>query len=408
MRPHPTGPAVPALSAFDDAVEALLRDQTVPGAALAIGYRGRLVFARGYGWANLATQAAVPPDALFRTASLSKPITAHLLLKLANRGLVRLDDFVTQHLPEELAFSISAINDERWYLVTLRQLLQHTAGWNREATDFDPMFESTLIAEAYGVLPPADTTSIIRYMLDRPLDFQPGTRYAYSNFGYCLLGRVIERATGLSYLQAARSELWEPLQLGDEFHLGRTRPSDRHPREVTYYPTDDVTEPSVFADSLGQPVPPPDGAWCLETMDAHGGWVASAPALVLWSMSLDPPIKGWLRSETWIDAHQRPPGPPGLEPDGSPKSVYYGLGWLIRPVAEAGGFHRWHAGSLDGTSTLLIRRADDVTFAVLFNKRHADPAQTPAKLIEPKLHALADSIQHWPEHDLAPALFPHR
>jgi CubicO group peptidase (beta-lactamase class C family) len=408
MRPDPTGPAVPALSAFDDALQLLLAEQNIPGAALAIGYRGRLVFARGYGWANVAAQTPVQPDSLFRIASISKPITAHLVLKLANRGLVRLDDFVTQHLPEQFAFSISAINDERWYLVTLRQLLQHTAGWDRDATDFDPMFESTLIAEAYAVPPPADTTSIIRYMLDRPLDFQPGTKYAYSNFGYCLLGRVIEQATGLSYLDAARSELWEPLQLVEEFHLGASLPAARHPREVTYYPSDETTEPSVFAESLGQPVPPPDGGSCLETMDAHGGWIASAPALALWSMALDPPIKGWLRSETWIDAHQRPAGPPGLEADGSPKSVYYGLGWLVRPVDQAGGFHRWHAGSLPGTSSLVIRRADDVTFAVLFNKRHEDRAQTPAKLIELKLHTLADSIEHWPEHDLAPTLFPNR
>ena len=404
--PAPSGPAIPELASFDDLMQRFITDQKVPGATLAIGRGGKLLFARGYGWADREAEAPMAANSRFRIASISKPITAHLVLRLANRGLFKLDDFVTQHLPDEYSFAISAVDDERWFLVTLRQLLQHTGGWDRDGTDFDPMFESTLIAEALSEEPPASLWAIIRYMLGRPLDFQPGLKYAYSNFGYCLLGRVIEKVTGVSYAQAARDELWEPLGLSGEFELGSSLKEQRLPREVCYTPSTDEREPGVFPENIGQPVPPPYGAFCLETMDSHGGWISSAPALVLWSMSLEPPMKGWLRSETWIDAFKRPDGPPGLDKEGQPSPTYYGLGWQVRPTNDRGGFHRWHAGSLPGCSTLLLKRDDDLHFAVLFNRRHDNREKTPARLIDPELHKLANGIERWPERDLTGELFP--
>lgn len=404
--PAPSGPPVADLAAFDDLMQRFLAEQQVPGATLSIGKGGKLLFARGYGWSDRETEAPMAANSRFRIASISKPITAHLVLRLANRGLFKLDDFVTQHLPDEFSFAISAVDDERWFLVTLRQLLQHTGGWDRDGTDFDPMFESTLIAEAFSEQSPASLSSIIRYMLGRPLDFHPGSKYSYSNFGYCLLGRVIEKVTGVSYAQAARDELWDPLGLAGEIELGASLKEQRLPREVTYTPSTDETEPGVFPKNLGKPVPPPYGAFCLETMDAHGGWVGSAPALVLWSMSLEPPTKGWLRSETWIDAFKRPDGAAGLDNSGQPAPIYYGLGWQVRPTDDRGGFHRWHAGSLPGCSTLLIKRDDDLHIAVLFNRRHDNREKAPARLIDPELHKLANQVERWPERDLTADVFP--
>lgn len=404
--PQPSGRNIPELAGFDEAVQKLLVKQDIPGAALAIGKGGKLLLARGYGWGDRTNKVEMPLNALFRVASISKPITAHIILKLANRGLFKLDDFVTQHLPEEFSFAISAVDDERWFLVTIRQLLQHTGGWDREETDFDPMFESELIASAASEDSPASIPEIIRYMLGRPLDFHPGTRYAYSNFGYCLLGRVIETVTGKPYVAVAREELWDPLGLSGEFTLGATLESGRQPREVRYFPSDDTLEPGVFPVNKGMMVSPPYGGFCLEAMDAHGGWLGSAPGLVLWSMSLEPPMRGWLRAETWIDVFKPPAPPASRNSDGVLDAVYYGLGWQVRPTNERGGFHRWHAGSLPGVSTLLLKRDDDVHIAILFNRRHENRQKTPVRLIDADLHRLSDAVEHWPDHDLTPELFP--
>ena len=86
--------------------------------------------------------------------------------------------------------------DRRWREVTIHQLLQHTGGWDRDKS-FDPMFHNNQICEELKIPSPALQKDIIRYMVRQPLDFNPGERYAYSNFGYCLLGRVIEKVTGM-------------------------------------------------------------------------------------------------------------------------------------------------------------------------------------------------------------------
>ena len=99
-------------------------------------------------------------------------------------------------LPEKLG-------DPRWKQITIRQLLLHTAGFDKDAS-FDPMFRSYGIAKATDTPPPAEAETIIRFMLGRRLDFEPGTKHVYSNFGYCLLGRVIEQLTGKHYAEAVQ------------------------------------------------------------------------------------------------------------------------------------------------------------------------------------------------------------
>jgi hypothetical protein len=94
--------------------------------------------------------------------------------------------------------------------ITIMQLLQHTAGWDMEKS-FDPIGRPIDIAIALRVPPPAKQGHVIRYMFGRPLDFDPGSRYAYSNFGYCVLGEVIYRVSGQSYEDYVRKEILGPL-----------------------------------------------------------------------------------------------------------------------------------------------------------------------------------------------------
>ena len=94
----------------------------------------------------------------------------------------------------------------------------------------------------------------------------------------------------------------------------------------------------------------------------------------------------------------RPAGQAGQTYDLKPRDPYYGCGWSVRPVGK--GANTWHAGSLDGTSTLLVRRADGLNWAVLFNTREKYKGEEPSAAIDGRLHEAADAVKQWPDHDL--------
>ncbi|HXO20807.1 MAG TPA: serine hydrolase domain-containing protein [Thermoanaerobaculia bacterium] len=196
-----TGTEVPELASFDRIVPSLMAKWGVPGAAVAVVQEGRLILARGYGWADREARQPVQPDSLFRIASLSKSLTSAAILQLVEEGKLRLDDKAFDLLKDLRPRAGARVNPQLRQ-ITLRNLLQHSGGWD-SGKSFDPMFRSREIAGAMGVPTPAGPEAIVRYMLDQPLQFTPGTAYAYSNFGYCVLGRVIEKVTGDSCLAAS-------------------------------------------------------------------------------------------------------------------------------------------------------------------------------------------------------------
>jgi N-acyl-D-amino-acid deacylase len=201
-----SGTSVPELSSLDEILSGLLADHEIPGASLAVSKDGRLIYARGFGWADAEHQQPVQPDSLFRIASISKPITAVAVFQLIEQGQLRLDDRVL----DILKLKPTEAGDPRLATVTIRQCLEHTGGWDRDKS-FDPMFRSVLIARTLKQDPPARPQDVIQYMLGIPLDFAPGERYAYSNYGYCLLGRVIEAVAGKPYDEQVRTALLAPL-----------------------------------------------------------------------------------------------------------------------------------------------------------------------------------------------------
>jgi N-acyl-D-amino-acid deacylase len=262
------------------------------------------------------------------------------------------------------------------------------------------MFQSTQFAQLLGVEPPAGPREIIRVMSGKPLDFAPGERYAYSNYGYCLLGRVIETVSGIGYEQYVQQEVLAPLGIED-MRLGKTRSTDRLPCEVCYY--DPGQGPCVFADALAQTVPSPYGAWCLEAMDAHGGWLASVVDLARFAAALDcPEACPILKPETIREMHRRPPGIAGHDASGTPKDVYYSMGWLNRSMADGARVNHWHTGSLPGTSAILIRRHDGRNFVALLNSRVSPTASRLSRVLDPSLHRAANQVHRWPEIDLFP------
>lgn len=362
-----SGTAVPGMTSFDQAVTALMRQHNIPGGAVAVLRDGKLIYARGFGYGDVDSKKPVSPDALFRIASVSKPITSAAIMKLVEDGKLKLDDRVAP-LIAHLAPAPGATVDARWEQITIRQLLNHTAGWDRDKTGgFDPMFRSGIAAAAVSAPAPATAETVIRYMKGMPLDFDPGTRHVYSNFGYAILGRVIERVSGMPYEDFVRARVLNPVG-ATRTRLGKTRIGDALTDEVKYYlpgePGLGMTAPrvpSVFASDGTVPVN--YGAFYIEAMDSHGGWVSSTIDLLRFVAGIDGrPNRPDILSASLI-AEMTSNGVSVC----SNGACYYAGGWMIRPTM--GDANWWHGGSLSGTTAMLVRTYNNFAWVGLLNAR---------------------------------------
>jgi N-acyl-D-amino-acid deacylase len=389
--PRITGRSHPELAGLDEFMARFVREQQVTGAALAITQGGRLVYARGFGVADRQQGRAVQPTDLFRIASISKSITAVAVLQLAERARLDLDGGVWEML------ALPEPADPRWKRVTVRHLLHHAGGWDDEV--FDVMFRSAQVAKALGASLPVDHRQIVRYMLGQPLQFEPGDHFAYSNFGYCLLGRVVERLSGTAYGQYVQREVLAPLGIR-RMRLGRSPASERAEDEVSYHDQQYRTAPAVVG-PIGERVPLPYGAWSLEAMDSNGGWLASAIDLARFACAFDNPAAcPILQAKTIATMFARPQGKAGIEEQGN----YPGCGWFVWP----GGHHAHKAatssnGMLVGTSTYLMRRHDGINWAVLFNSGVSPDGKPLMIRFRDASSAVFDRITGWPGQDQFPA-----
>lgn len=389
-----TGTTHPALSQIDDVIAEYLRRHHLPGFAVGITRGSRLVYARGHGYADVGKREPVQPASLFRIASVSKPITAIAVIQLVEKGQLDLDAKVFDLLDD--AETATAFVDERCREITVRHLLQHRGGWDRDVS-FDAMFRSVQFAESAGTNPPAGPKEIMLAMSQVPLDFAPGERYAYSNYGYCLLGRVIERVTGQSYGDYVQSAVLQPSGITD-MRIGGSRLADRHAGEVRYY--DPGSSRSVFATDLGQPVPAMYGAWHLEAMDAHGAWIASVVDLARLAVRCRPDAEQPLLSpESWQAIRERPDGAAGHNADGTDRNPYYGLGFSV--VTDATGAQSLtHSGSLPGTNTRLTIRPDGTAIIILSNARTSPTAPRVVDGLLEQLTPALDAVTNWPDTNL--------
>jgi N-acyl-D-amino-acid deacylase len=381
-----TGPEVKELAAFDRHLTDFIRKYDLPGGTAAVAKDDRLVYSRGFGWADRSNRTVMQPDALLRIASVSKPFTAAAILRLVEDGKLKLSDPILPHLKRFGADKEKKL-DPRWQRITIAHLLRHTAGFDRGKT-FDPMF----IRQPSK--PPPDQPAIIRFMLSRPLDFDPGTKFVYSNFDYCILGRVIEELTGKGYEEAVRELVLRPAGI-TRTRLGKTRQRDRAAGEVVYYmrPGDKRCK-SVFPDEK-EPIEEPYGDFYLEALDSHGGWIASAADLVRFALALDGRRSPRLLKPESIEQIESLSDPPVYAGKGS----YYGLGWVI--VSLPGGKKNWfHDGLLAGTRTLLIRTHDGLVMTALFNGQPDEKAGNFCREIDETLHKAAREVKEWPKNDL--------
>lgn len=394
-----TGVAVPELATFDGAMTAMMAAWNIPGGQLAIARDDRLVYNRGFGYASgyasVEDEVVVEPDMLFRIASTTKTITAVAILMLVDAGELTLDTPVFPLLGYELP--PGAPYDPRLDTITVEHLLVHAGGWNSVAS-FDPQYQpwSLLASHTLNAEVPADAETIVRFMLTQPLDFDPGTQSAYSNFGFNVLGRVIEHVSGQSYEQFVVDQVLEPAGITN-MAIGGTTLEERLSNEVRYYsPPGLDPRPSVFPD--GGFVPVGYGSYYLPALDAHGGWVASAQDLIRFALAVDGTKGAALLKPETVRIMETTPRPPSAAAGAGNVEEALGLGW--NSVPQGDGYEWSHAGALEGSNaSWLVRTPDGTTLAFVVNSLPEDYGTFFGDLI-PALQQLMAGTTTWPERDL--------
>jgi CubicO group peptidase (beta-lactamase class C family) len=270
-----TGEEVPELAVFDETMRSFMDDIGARAGALGVARDGEVVLQHGYGWADPEETTQLAPDALFRIASISKKITIAAVLKLVNSGELSRDDKIRPLLEVEPTDGEPA--DERFQEVTVSHLVNHSGGWDIQQLGYDPMYSPVRIADALELDGPPTKYDIARYMLDQPMQFDPGQRESYSNFGYSLLGQVIEGVTGMEYQSYLEAEILGPEGI-EGIEIGYTRPADRPPEEVWY--NDDETCVNAFTLDDSEEYTCADAGFLVSEFDSAGGHIASTGAML--------------------------------------------------------------------------------------------------------------------------------
>ena len=343
-------------------VQTVMNTNDLPGFSLAMAKDGRLIYARGFGIANSQTGEAVSPHHLFRIASISKPITAVAIMQLIEQGQLAMSDTVfgtNGLLGTDVGTPPAGSNIDQ---ITIQHLLEHTSGWTTAA---DPMFG----------FPELDHAGLIEHMVENvDLATTPGARHSYSNFGYSVLGRVIEEITGQSYADAVQQRVLGLAGITN-MHIAGDTLAERRPDEVTY--TAQAWDPYA--------VP-------VARMDAHGGWIASAIDLLRFLSAVD----GYPHRPQLLNAASRAAM---VTPSTAQGGGGYAKGWSVNTAAGT-----WfHTGDFAGTITMLVRGTNGFTWALLANSRNdesdANLNANRADLDQLGWNILTD-VPDWPSTDL--------
>jgi CubicO group peptidase (beta-lactamase class C family) len=320
----------------DTAAADALREIAAAGFSVAVVRDGRLVLAKGYGYANLAERVPASATTIYRLASITKEFTAAAILHLAERGRLSLDDPISDYLPDYPG------DGQR---ITIRQLLSHTSGLSDASV-------LPLLEESGGV--GIDRNELIDLVAAQPLDSEPGAEHSYSNVGYILLGILIEHVTGRAYADYIVKEILRPLGLDRTFQCPDEQRPDNgwaHGYDIQYgnWPRAlRLGRPPAFID------PPPID---MGVVSSAGALCSTATDLARWP--------GLLRS--FLDPGSfREMSRPTVLADGT--EVPYGLGLQIRRFGSHPALS--HGGVVNGFVSLLAEFPDDdLSVAMLVNTR---------------------------------------
>lgn len=295
---------------------------------------GAPVFTQGYGYANIETHEPNRPWTRFRLGSVTKAFTAMAVLILKEQGKLALDDPVGKYIEDA---------PDAWKPVTIRHLLTHTSGI--------PNFTShpDYVARIREVSTP---TSTIKRFKDKPLDFEPGSKFAYSNSGYVLLGAIIEKVSGQRYRDFLKANIFDPLGMS---HTDYDDTAAIVPNRAAGYAGDLETDSVKNAAFLDMSIP-----------HAAGALASTVGDLAIWDRALR---DGKLISKESYDELYKP-----VHND-------YAFGWVVR--TRDGHRMIGHGGGINGFATELDRYPDDkLCVVVLSNFENAPSARIARDLAE--------------------------
>ena len=262
-----------------------------PGCAVGVFRDGAVRYARGYGMANLELGVAISPHTVFDVGSVSKQFTAMSILLLQQEGKLNIDESVRKYIPELPAYA-----DQ----ITLRQLLSHTSG----------------IRDHFGLLEiagrdfdgTADTLDYLRYITRSAApNFEPGTRYLYSNSGFVLLSQIVYRVSGMPLSRFAAERIFAPLDMRD------TRFQDDHALVIPHRATAYMPSGDHWAIRMSQ----------FDNMAGAGGLHTSVEDFQKWMRNYDSAVVGGRDIVTAMTTATK------LKNDslaGTPPESWYGLG----------------------------------------------------------------------------------
>jgi len=318
-------------------VRAGLSEQNLPGLSVAVGVGGDIVWAEGFGWADLENRVPVAPDTRFRIGTASTALTSAAVGLLLEDGRLNLDDVIQTYVP--------AFPEKQWP-VTLRQVMGHLAGVRNDGGDEGPLL-SRHCERPVDALPAFG---------DRPLLFEPGTQYRYSSYGWILVSATVEAAADEAFLTFMRKRIFEPLGMR---HTKADSATDPSPSRATCY------FPRFAAD-------PRYGLHLMRPIDhsCYAGssvFVSTPSDLVRFGLGVN---RGTLLQPSTVQVLQTP------QRLASGQETGYGLGWDLETVALAGEPTRWvgHEGtSLGGmVASLMTFPEHGIVVSVMSNISYAD------------------------------------
>ncbi|HSU56604.1 MAG TPA: serine hydrolase domain-containing protein, partial [Candidatus Dormibacteraeota bacterium] len=294
-------------AALAEIAQKFIGDHQIPGLSVAIARHGEMVYAEGFGLADKSSGECVTPNHRFRICSVTKPITSTAIHLLIEQNKLKTDDLVFG--PKGILGSdFPNLRQPHLEEITIHHLLTHTAGgWTNNGND--PMFSHARM----------NHHELIAWTLsNRPLENPPGAHYAYSNFGYCVLGRVLEKVGGHPYESFVRENIFQKCG-NEQTQLGGNTLGERAKNEVVYY-----------SDGNGAPY-----GMNVRRMDSHGGWISTPSDIVRFATHVD----GFQTTPNILKRETIKVMTTGTEANGG-----YASGWCVNKTPNW-----WHDGSLPGS-----------------------------------------------------------
>lgn len=370
---HNAQSSTPETKRMEQFINRWMARYNIRGAALAIMKDEKLLYSRGFGWADREYGDVAESGSVFRIASASKLITAIGIMKLYDEGKLSLYDKVFG--PDGILPQFTDIYDKRATDITVYHLLDHTSGFSRRQGD--PMFRTTHVMQLENMHTTPTSDDLIRFQLGMRLRCQPGGASQYSNIGYLVLSRIIEQISGMTYEEYIKRHVLEPAGCYD-MHIAANYYKDKLPHEVKYYGHDPGEVIESF-DGSGQMRPREYGGNNITGLQGAGAWVASAAEVLRLVASID--------------------GRSGVKDILSPRSIALmngkkdndGFGWAyIYPGALI------RTGTMSGTCAYIESRDDDYSFVLLTNTSHYRGARF-TKSIGRTIRTAISKVKKWPE-----------